>query len=105
MDNFLEKHDLQNFIQNEIENMNGNIIIKTVNVVAENLPLEDRSWYIAAMLLCLFPDLWHPRLDCLFLATKGVLIVIIIPPPPPLPLPFFFLNVHRGGAGGFKEGK
>lgn len=63
MDNFLEKHNLQNLTQNEIENLNGNIIIKDVDALVKNLSLKDRGWCTEPVLLCLFPDLCYMRLS------------------------------------------
>lgn len=34
-----KNRNLQNLTQNEIENLNGNIIIKDVDALAKNLPL------------------------------------------------------------------
>lgn len=60
MDNFLEKHNLT---QNEIENLNGNIIIKGVDTLVKNLSLKDRGWCTELVLSCLFPDLCYVSLS------------------------------------------
>lgn len=43
MDNFLEKHNLQNLTSNEITNLNGTIILEDVNALAKNLPTKRQS--------------------------------------------------------------
>lgn len=51
MDNFLEKHNLRNLTQNEIEKPNGTGAMKDVTAWAENVPLKARGW--STPVLCL----------------------------------------------------